>query len=75
MVMGIEIDFENSIGMRMNMGMTFENGYGYRYNSTRPVPASRLSLITRYKSNLKLLRVTQTRPEPISIRNQYDLTV
>jgi len=36
MVMGMEMDFENSMGMGMGMGMTFENRYGCGYSYIRP---------------------------------------
>jgi len=44
MGMGMGIDFENPTVMSIDMGMTFENGYGCRYNSTCLVPASDPSL-------------------------------
>ena len=44
MVMGI--CFANPMNMGMGMGMIFENEYGCGYNSTCPVPAPRLSLVT-----------------------------
>jgi len=49
MGIGMGIDFENSMGIGMNIRMTFENGYecGYTYN--RPESASRSSLSSTHK--------------------------
>ena len=45
MGIGMRIDFENPMDIGMNMGMTFENKYGWGYSYTRPELASRSSLI------------------------------
>jgi len=36
--MGMRVDFENLMVVGMSMGMTFENSYGCRYTSIRPIP-------------------------------------
>ena len=52
MSMGMEIDFENPMGMGMNMRMTFENEYRCEYSYTRPESAPRPSLYPLLKSEL-----------------------
>lgn len=45
MGIGKGINFENLISIDMDIGMTFQNGYGCGYNFTRSVPSSRPSLL------------------------------
>ena len=38
MGIGMEINFENSMGKGVGMKIIFENGYGCKYSYTRPAP-------------------------------------
>jgi len=45
MGMDMWIDYENPMDMNMDMGMTFENGYGCWYSYTQPKPTPCPSLM------------------------------